>query len=201
MSILSSCTNSASSPWITLSWNQEWFVVLNAWFFLFIRCILTTSWMVLQTGFFRVTNDTPFFKFFWGTAYSMQTLSRNYSAFASFFSHCDKWPNNQSLIRPYTYGLKQPRKLETIGNLLLVTCNRLRAPGSPQKSDSHQIISSSRLKNTFFQSLICFYRSNSVFVKTKDLLRRDTTIQRMTIRRMLIERHFWLHCWLSDFIK
>ena len=23
---------------------------------------------------------------------------------------------------------------------------------------------------------------------------RDTTIQRMTIRRMLIERHFWLHC-------
>ena len=30
---------------------------------------------------------------------------------------------------------------------------------------------------------------------------RDTTIQRMTIRRMLIERHFWLHCWLSDFIK
>ena len=31
--------------------------------------------------------------------------------------------------------------------------------------------------------------------------KRDTTIQRMTIRRMLIERHFWLHCWLSDFIK
>ena len=30
---------------------------------------------------------------------------------------------------------------------------------------------------------------------------RDTTIQRMTIRRMLIERHFWLNCWLSDFIK
>ena len=30
---------------------------------------------------------------------------------------------------------------------------------------------------------------------------RDTTIQRMTIRWMLIERHFWLHCWLSDFIK
>ena len=30
---------------------------------------------------------------------------------------------------------------------------------------------------------------------------RDTTIQRMTIRRILIERHFWLHCWLSDFIK
>ena len=30
---------------------------------------------------------------------------------------------------------------------------------------------------------------------------RDTTIQQMTIRRMLIERHFWLHCWLSDFIK
>ena len=26
------------------------------------------------------------------------------------------------------------------------------------------------------------------------LLTRDTTIQRMTIRRMLIERHFWLHC-------
>ena len=32
-------------------------------------------------------------------------------------------------------------------------------------------------------------------------LKRDTTIQRMTIRRMLIERHFWLHRWLSDFIK
>ena len=33
------------------------------------------------------------------------------------------------------------------------------------------------------------------------MMMHDTTIQRMTIRRMLIERHFWLHRWLSDFIK
>ena len=39
------------------------------------------------------------------------------------------------------------------------------------------------------------------YLGLEDVFLHDTTIQWMTIRRMLIERHFWLHCWLSDFIK
>ena len=37
---------------------------------------------------------------------------------------------------------------------------------------------------------------NSITTTNTYVVVRDTTI-----RRMLIERHFWLHCWLSDFIK
>ena len=41
----------------------------------------------------------------------------------------------------------------------------------------------------------------TIFIIKGGVTDRDTTIQRMTICQMLIERHFWLHRWLSDFIK
>ena len=52
----------------------------------------------------------------------------------------------------------------------------------------------------YMKKCFCNWESDIVF-KGYNQNKRDTTIQRMTIRRMLIERHFWLHCWLSDFIK